>query len=520
MTRSDFHVGPAPSLWASEPPQGHGGPDEQELAKRLEWHRLILSSTSDLISMHTPDTAFVFASGACKRLLGWEPEEILGHRALDIVHPGDLPRAHQIHNNLLGGSDVETFTFRWKRKDGSYVWVESTIRVMNRTGTEATEPEFHVAVTRDVSAQQQARERQDQLHRELARAAFEWRSTFDAIQTPLLILGIDGRIRRANRAARDLMGRPFRELVGLSVSDLGSGQPAEAIAALAQRVIESFSAEVCEARDDTGRIWEVEAGASAGSEESEAKVIVQVRDITETARLQESLRRSETMAVLGAVVGGVAHEVRNPLFGISSVLDAFEARFGDRPELSAYLPRLRVELGRMTDLMQALLDYGKPARFTMMVGSVSESLRAALEICGPVAEQNRVGLSCHDTAGDCRVLLDQARLTQALKNVTENAIQHSPPESVVRIEAFPVTLEGAPWVRITVKDRGPGFSAADIPKILEPFFSRRKGGTGLGLSIVSRVVEGHGGRLRAANRPDGGAVIEIDIPCVRLPESC
>lgn len=524
MLQEDLDRGTAPSLWDAGPLQAHdateGEPSEQELAKRLEWHRLILSSTSDLISTHAPDTTFVFASGACRRLLGWEPEEMLGRTALEIVHPDDLPAARRVHGQLLDSSDIETFTFRWRRKDGSYVWVESTIRVMNRTGTDVAEPEYHVAVTRDVSAQQQARERQEHLRQELERAAFEWRSTFDAIETPLLMLGLDGRIRRVNRAARDLLSRPYRELVGLYVSDLGSGQPSEAIAALAQRVMEGFSSEICEARDDTGRIWEVEAGASAGSEGSEAKVIVQVRDITETARLQESLRRSETMAVLGAVVGGVAHEVRNPLFGMSSVLDAFEARFGDRPELNAYLPKLRVELGRMTDLMQALLDYGKPARFEMVPGSLSEALRAALEICVPVAEQQGVELSSDDSAGEWRVLVDQARLTQALKNLIENAVQHSPRDGQVRVEAFPVTLDGAPWVRVSVKDRGPGFSPADLPKILEPFFSRRKGGTGLGLSIVARVVEGHGGRLRTANRPDGGAVVEIDIPCIKPPESC
>lgn len=519
MQGQDTELGTAPSLWGAGLSQAHGEPDQVELAKRDEWHRLILSNTSDLISTHAPDTTFVFASGACDLMLGWKPQEILGRTALDLIHPDDLALAHRVHQRLLESSDVETFTGRFRRKDGSYIWVESLIRVMNRTGMSAPEPEYRVAVTRDISAQQQARKRQDQLRQELERAAFEWRSTFDAIQTPLLMLGLDGKVRRVNRAARELLGRPYRDLAGLSVTELGSGQPSEAIAALAQRVMEGFASEVCEARGDGGKIWEVEACASAGSEKGEVKVIVQVRDITETARLQESLRRSETMAVLGAVVGGVAHEVRNPLFGMSSVLDAFEARFGDRPELSAYLPRLRVELGRMTDLMQALLDYGKPARFEMAPGSVSEPLRAALELCGPVAEQKRVGLSSDDAVGGCPVLLDPARLTQALKNLIENAVQHSPQDGRVQVEAFPVTLDGAPWVRVSVKDRGPGFNPADLPKVLEPFFSRRKGGTGLGLSIVARVVEGHGGRLRTANRPDGGAVVEVDIPCIRPSES-
>ena len=520
MNFDGLNRGAAPSLWGAGLSRPHGEPGDEELVEREEWHRLILGSTSDLISTHAVDTTFVFVSGACQRLFGWEPEELLGRRVLDIIHPDDLDLGRRVHQRLLDSSDVENFIGRLQRKDGSYVWVESLIRVMNRGGDSGGQPMYRVAVTRDVSAQQQARERQDRLRQELEQAAFEWRSTFDAIQTPLLMLGFDGRLRRLNRAARELLGRPYRDLIGLPLSELGSDQPSEAIAALAHRVMEGFSSEVCEARDDTGRIWEVEACASTGSEAGGANVIVQVRDITETARLQESLRRSETMAVLGAVVGGVAHEVRNPLFGMSSLLDAFEARFGDRPELDAYLPKLRVELGRMIDLMQALLDYGKPARFELAPGCVTEPLRNALEICSPLAARQQVRLASEDSAGNCPVLLDAARLTQAFKNLIENAVQHSPADSQVLVEAFPVTLDGVPWVRVSVRDRGPGFNPADLPKILEPFFSRRKGGTGLGLSIVARVVEGHGGRLRTANRPDGGAAVEIDIPCIRIPESC
>ena len=489
-------------------------PPVSEQAQSEDWPRLILSNTSDLISTHAPDATFAFVSGACRRVLGYEPEELLGSPVFEIIHPDDLPEARQVNQRLRGSSEVQTFTFRVRRKDGSYVWIEGTVRVLTRP-----DGDYQVAVMRDVTVTKMDRDRQEQLLRELERAAFEWRSTFDAIQWPLLILGLDGRLRRINRAGMELLSRHYRDLIGLPVARLGSGQPWEAVAALTQRVLENFSPEVCEARDETrAKTWEVEASVAAGSGADDAQVIVQVREITETIRLQESLRHSETMAVLGAVVGGVAHEVRNPLFGMSSVLDAFESRFGDRTEYRTYLPMLRTELGRMTDLMQALLDYGKPTRFDMIQGNVAEAMESALNLCRGLAERQGVTLTQEVAPGGFMVLFDRARLAQAFKNVVENAVQHSPPGGEVRISAGPADADRA-WVRVAVNDSGPGFNPADLGQALEPFFSRRKGGTGLGLSIVSRIVEGHGGRLRIANRPHGGAVVEIELPCLRPAEA-
>jgi PAS domain S-box-containing protein len=484
---------------------------------RGEWHQLVLEATSDLISTHTPDTAFVFASGACRRLLGYEPKELLGRPVFDFLHPDDLEQAERRYDALVDASESEVLTYRFRRKDGSYLWTESTIRVIGRPLGKGRES--WVSVTRDVSLHKEAEERQAQLRGALERAAFEWRSTFDAIESPILLLGLDGRVQRLNHAARELLGRDYREILGRGVREIGTGQPWTTVAALADRILESFTPEVCEAADESReRTWEVEATVSSIAGEADAKIIVQVRDITKTARLQESLRRSETMAALGSVVGGVAHEVRNPLFGMSAVLDAFESRFGDQPEHRPYLPLLRQELGRMTRLMQALLDYGKPARFDMASREIAEVVEGALDLCRPLAERQGVALSCRLEAPGHAALLDTQQWTQAVKNVVENAVQHSPAGGEVWVEAAPFTVEGSPWVRISVRDLGPGFAPADLPRVTEPFFSRRTGGTGLGLSIVSRVVEGHGGKLRAANHPEGGAVIDLEIPCLRPPE--
>jgi PAS domain S-box-containing protein len=345
----------------------------------------------------------------------------------------------------------------------------------------------------------------------------EWAATFDAIHTPLLVLAPGGAILRANRAARDLSGLSDAEILGRTPAEVGRGEPWNEAAALVARLVQGAGAEAAEVRDEeSGRSWQIEATLLPASELSEARIILQLRDVTETVRLHESVRRAEVMATLGAVVVGLAHEVRNPLFGMSSVLDAFASRFGDRPEYQHHLSRLRAELERLKTLMQSLLAHGRPARPNLERGSLRQTVEEALLLCRPEARRRKVTLEA-DFADSCPVACDREQLVLALKNVVDNGVQHAPAGGSVRVVGRRVEIDGAPWIRLTVEDSGPGFPEEELARVFEPFYSRRAGGTGLGLAIVAQTIEGHGGLVRAHNWEGGGA-IEVLLPALDYPE--
>jgi signal transduction histidine kinase len=228
-------------------------------------------------------------------------------------------------------------------------------------------------------------------------------------------------------------------------------------------------------------------------------------------RLQQSLRHSEKMSAMGTLVAGVAHEVRTPLFGISATLDAYdeELRAGDLAECSR---ALRQHVNRLTHLMAELLEYGKPAAIQVELGSLREVVDEVLAGRASSSHDAQVALENSVPAGLPALRMDRRRLRQVFENLVDNALQHSPRSAAVKVSAGLVQQDGQAWIECEVDDQGGGFASDDLPRVFEPFFTRRKGGTGLGLSIVQRIVEQHGGRVSVSNRSGGGARVTVRLP--------
>jgi PAS domain S-box-containing protein len=347
-----------------------------------------------------------------------------------------------------------------------------------------------------------------QLLAAIERKGAEWMLTFDSIELPIFLITAGGVIGRVNRAARDLAGLRYRELVGRPVLSLGNEEPWRTLHDIVIAVHEGGASVTAQSARE-GTMWDVSASLLAPLDaDEERRVIVVLRDVTEIVRLQESVRRGEQLAALGELVAGVAHEVRNPLFGMSMTLDVLEERIrGDRDneQLAA---TLREWVDRLNGLMKRLLEYGRTWSVDLKAGDAGAVVRQAVEGCRARAGDAGVAVDFDDDAGLAVALMDGARLVQVFENLLLNAIQHSPRGARVTVTA----RREAGEVEYEVRDRGAGFDPADGARVFQPFFTRREGGTGLGLAIVQRIVEEHGGSIDASNHPEGGAVVRMRLP--------
>jgi PAS domain S-box-containing protein len=407
---------------------------------------------------------------------------------------------------------------RLKRRDGSAFWAAGEAHwVKDASGAIVCIEAF----VRDISVRRAA---QDALEASEER----YRLLFDGNPIPMLVYDEDSLAFLAvNAAAVRQYGYSRAELLALCVPDLAvAGDPnlLEFLATRHDTRPDLVHVGHRTQRRKDGSIIDVDMTSLIVAFDGKPARLILNRDITaeiranaERERLEESLRRSHAMSALGSLVAGVAHEVRNPLFSISASVDALESELGGRAEYAEYAQLLRSQVARLTQLMRDLLDYGKPPAPRIALAQPADLTRRALRTCAALARGHGVELRADTDEGLPTLAVDASRMEQVFENLLANAVQHAPRGSVVRLATR--HAPGEPQaVEFSVEDDGPGIAPADLPRLFEPFFSRRKGGTGLGLPIIQKIVDAHGGRVTAGNREQGGAIFTVTLP-VEVPVS-
>ncbi|MDQ3283242.1 MAG: ATP-binding protein [Acidobacteriota bacterium] len=346
---------------------------------------------------------------------------------------------------------------------------------------------------------------------QIARKGAEWLLTVDSIRMPILLVGTDGRIARVNRTAHELAGLEYEELLGRPLLSLGEGEPWKTLFDVVTAVHDS--AMTCTAEIAVGeRRWDVSASPITAAGEDDRVVII-MRDTTELVRLQESVRRGEQLAALGELVAGVAHEVKNPLFGMSVTLDLLDQQLADvdektRAEAGEMTAALRTWIARLQSLTENLLAYGRTWTIELEPGDLHRVVSQAIFASQPLARDAGVDIDADLDDASHDILMDATRLALVFENLLVNAVQHSRRGDRIRVEAH----RDGDSIAVAVRDQGPGFNPDELSRIFQPFFTRRRGGTGLGLSIVQRIVDEHGGTVAASNGDQGGAVVLVRLP--------
>lgn len=216
---------------------------------------------------------------------------------------------------------------------------------------------------------------------------------------------------------------------------------------------------------------------------------------------ERRLVQAERLAAVGTLAAGVAHELNTPL----GVILGYLKRLRRDDRLASAGDELRIldeEANQCQRIVADLVTFAREPQLEMVRLDLAGLVRETVERAQ--SEHHEVAV---DAPHEIRVRADATRIAQVVRNLVANATAASPEDTPVS-----VAVEDGADACIVVRDRGVGIAAADLPRVFEPFFSRRSGGTGLGLAICHGIVHAHGGRIELASEVGKGTEVRVHLP--------
>jgi len=339
----------------------------------------------------------------------------------------------------------------------------------------------------------------------------------DSASDAIVVLSADGRLQRANPAMARLSGRSLEALPGTEFASLFGGDSRALLEGLlggtkplAQpRTVDDLE---LERPDGTRRTLSLSLAPVQGESGEEAPVLVGVaKDVTE----QRNVERLKD-----EFVATVSHELRTPLTSIRGALGLIGRTCDESaaPETRALLEIADRNSERLLRLIDDLLDLqgleSAPARFRIAEHRIAELVEHAVVVNQAYAQHHEVRLEIQGPLSGAVVRVDRDRIVQVLTNLLSNAARFSPSGAQVTVG----TEERDGWLRVWVRDQGPGIPEAFRSRIFERFAQaeapagRAQGGTGLGLSISKAVVEAMGGNIGFDSEPGKGSTFFVELP--------
>jgi PAS domain S-box-containing protein len=445
----------------------------------------------DMLCVAGIDGYFKHLNPAWSRTLGFTEAELLARPYMDLVHPDDRASTAAEAQKLASGSITIHFRNRYACRDGGYRWLAWTA-----TPAESTDLIYAVArdITQEVEAQAQVTAANLVADRRLALLA----ALIDAIGIGVLLIDHELKVAYWNKEATRLTGIPIEKALGAPAREIGQ--------ALSGRVEDypSLQAHFRQGLSPTEPFQfqivmldphrEVEVSVSRAVSETDGSQVGSVLVLDDISAAKELERAKDELIAM------VSHELRTPLASLVGFTELLLERPVSDAQRKQYLETMLKEGKRLTSLINDFLDLqgleGGYKRLDLGPADLRTLIARAVRAAGP-DDQRPIEVNLPPDLP--LVVADGNAIQQVLLNLLSNARKYSLEGGAISVGA---SVQGA-MLEISVRDHGLGIPADALPKLFNKFYRvanvdrRQISGTGLGLAISRRIIEGHGGMMRA-----------------------
>ncbi len=440
-----------------------------ELRQSEERYRLLANNSHDAITVHRFDGLCVYASPAIREILGYEPEELL-HQPLEaLFHPDDCMLARRVVEGHFHNRTESIFTHRLRKKDGTYVWCETTSKTT--WNIEGDQPGGIIAITRDISKRRRAEDELKSMHMLLS-------SVFESVPFGLCITDEEGIVRQCNRGFSSILGMTSSEVCGKSIRTI--------------LPVEILSGEILgtELRRSNGESFSARISVTQLLLSREAHMLIALTDQTEQLAVDAKLREAQRLESLGTLAGGIAHDFNNLLAIILGYAGLLRQVAPDNPRVIDYGETIMDAGRRGADVVRQLMLYANQHDPLLTDEDIHTVLGDVL-VRTTAGWPEDVKLECDFSSSDSTLLLDPEHIGRAVEHLLRNA-----KESIKGVGT--VTLRTSDketrceheenvtrWVEISIEDTGCGMDESTIARMFEPFFVHKKGPEVRGLGLAS-----------------------------------
>jgi two-component system NtrC family sensor kinase len=469
----------------------------------------IVAALPDAMVVTGTDRLVLAANEAGAELLGWSVTDIVGQAIADQVSPPERNHVAAREDKVLAGEPQRYETRIVNHRTGE----ERDVAVSSGAFRVDGELIGTVATLRDVTDPKRAQET-------LARSEARYRHLVESASDAIVTLDANGRFTTVNHAAENISGYRREELVGQWFAPmLPDDDLPKALGHFQQALSGETGLFESQFYRKDGEVRTISITYSTPQKDEE--VLCLIRDVTDQKMLQEQLIQSEKMSAIGQLVSGVAHELNNPLAGISAFAQLLLAEKRFPPDQRTAAETIYSEARRASRIVQNLLTFARQHKAEKVPTAINQVLDDTLELRGYELRVRGIDVRREYDDAIADTMADAHQLQQVFLNLITNAEQAMEQRDGHHHRLTVRTRRNGDAIRIEVEDTGGGIPANLIERIFNPFFTTKPtgSGTGLGLSISLGIVREHEGRIWAENVASSGARFIVELPIIRLRAS-
>lgn len=502
-------------------------------------YRLLAENANDLIATYTPEGIYLYLSPVCRYLLGYEPQDMQGHVIYDFFHPEDAGALQRTQAAIGQFPDNYTHSYRVRRADGSYIWLETTNKLVRHP--EQTNLDLILSISRDITERKQAEAEIARLNAELEQrvrkrtaqleaSESQYSAVVNSVREVIFQTDRDGKWTFLNPAWTKITGFAVEQSLGNLWLNYVYGEgdrerAKECFQALQAGDTESCQQEFrCQTQGGEFRWLEMYMGANFNPQGEIVSTSGTLYDVTERKQTEAILQaRANELANMNTVLLATtaqlerrnqeldqfayvtSHDLKAPLRAISNLSQWIEEDLEDKldEDTQQQMNLLRGRVQRMENLINGLLQYSRVGR---IVGEAKEVHVG--ELLAEIVDSLSVpqGFTI-EMCGEMPTLVTQdLPLQQVFSNLISNAIKHHNRED----GKVNISVEDrGNYYRFAVADNGVGIAPEYHEKVFVIFQTLEardtKENTGIGLSIVKKIVEAQGGEIGIESQVDEGA---------------